>query len=128
MAKAVKKQRVARTRGGNTMTEAEFWSFIRSALRQKSRWWPPITQAKLKARRPSKSKDKRLKYEYQCAICKKWFPEKQTHIDHIIPAGSLLAYEDLPGFVERLFCESDGLRVLCKPCHHKVTQEQKRKS
>ena len=28
------------------MTEAAFWSMIRSALRQKSRWWKPIAECK----------------------------------------------------------------------------------
>lgn len=121
-------KRVERTRAGNTMTESEFWSFIRSALRQKSRWWKPISQAKAKARRNSKSVNKRLKYEYKCAICKDWWPEKQVEVDHIIPAGSLSSYGDLPGFVERLFCEEKDLRVLCKDCHKKITQESKQKT
>ena len=46
MAKKVKKPRVPRTRNNETMTEAAFWSWIRSALRQKSRWWKPIAEAK----------------------------------------------------------------------------------
>lgn len=121
-----KKQRVPRTRAGNTMTESEFWSFIRSALRQKSRWWKPISQVKLKARRNNQSSNKRLKYEFKCAICKDWFPDKNVEVDHIIAAGSLTSSEDLAGFVERLFCEADGLRVLCKPCHKEITNKQKK--
>lgn len=124
MAKS-KRQRVPRTRAGDTMTEAEFWSFIRSALRQKSRWWKPISQVKQKARRNSKSTNKRLKYEYRCAMCKDWFPEKQVEVDHIIPAGTLTSGDDLKGFVERLFCEASGLRVLCKECHRQVTNEER---
>ena len=55
---AVKKPRVPRTRNAGTMTEAGFWSMIRSALRQKSRWWKPIAECKKLARRKSKSKNK----------------------------------------------------------------------
>ena len=117
------KTRVPKTRGSNTLTESAFWSMIRSALRQKSRWWKPISDAKLKARRNNKSANKRLKYEYQCAICKDWFPDKNIEVDHLIPAGSLRSGDDLKGFVERLFCEKDGLRVLCKPCHKIITKE-----
>lgn len=120
-----KKERVPRTRASNTMTEAEFWSFIRSALRMKSRWWKPIQFVKQKARRNNKSDNKRLKYEYQCSNCKQWFPDKQIEVDHITAAGSLLRSEDLPGFVERLFCEEEGLRVLCKTCHKEVTNLQR---
>lgn len=120
-----KKELVPRTRASKTMTEAEYWSMIRSALRQKSRWWKPIQKVKEKARRNNKSTNKRLKYEYQCAICENWFPDKQIEVDHITPAGSLTCDADLAPFVNRLFCEEDGLRVLCKGCHQEVTNLQR---
>ena len=123
-----KKQRVVKTRNAGTMTESAFWSFIRSALRQKSRWWKPITQCKMKSRRPYKGPNKRQKFEYQCKSCSKWFPDKKVNVDHIIPAGSLQCAADLPGFVERLFCEIDNLQVLCSDCHNKKTQNEKSKN
>lgn len=114
-------KRVERTRASGTMTEAAFWGWLRSALRQKSRWWKPIAVAKNKARRVYKGANKRQKYEYQCNICKEWFPEKKINIDHITPAGSLNCAADLPGFVERLFCEEEGLQCLCEKCHNEKT-------
>ena len=123
--KASKKPRVVRTRNAGTMTESAFWSFIRSALRQKSRWWKPITQCKQKARRPYKGPNKRQKFEYQCKYCEQWFPEKRVNVDHITPAGTLRTATDLPGFVERLFCEIDGLQVLCNNCHDEKTKLEK---
>jgi 5-methylcytosine-specific restriction endonuclease McrA len=120
-----RKPRVVKTRNAGTMTESAFWSFIRSALRQKSRWWKPITQTKMNARRAYKGPNKRQKFEYQCAHCTKWFPEKKINVDHICPAGSLNCAQDLPGFVERLFCESDNLQVLCESCHDVKTKEEK---
>lgn len=113
--------RAVKTRNNNTMTESAFWSFIRSTLRQKSRWWKPIMQCKLNARRLYKGDNKRQKYEYQCSICKSYFPDKEIEVDHITPAGSLKSGDDLKQFVENLFCEIDGLRCLCKKCHHKIT-------
>lgn len=101
------------------MTESAFWSFIRSALRQKSRWWKPIQEVKKAAKRPYKGSNKRQKFEYQCSDCKDWFIEKMVEVDHIVEAGSLKSGDDVKGFIERLFCEKDGLRVLCKPCHVK---------
>jgi len=71
-----------KVRNGGTMTESAFWSFIRSALRQKSRWWKPITECKMKARRAYKGPSKRQKFEYQCNSCKAWFPEKQINSCH----------------------------------------------
>ena len=116
-----------KTRNAGTMTDAAFWSFIRSALRQKSRWWKPISQAKAKAKRSYKGPLKRQKFEYQCAVCLKWFPDKEINVDHIIPAGTLRCGTDLPGFIERLFCEVDNLQVLCSTCHNKKTQSEKAK-
>ena len=125
--KPIKKtSRVPKTRNSGTMTESAFWSFIRSALRQKSRWWKPITECKMKARRPYKGPNKRQKFEYLCNSCKAWFPEKQINVDHIVGAGSLNCGQDLPGFVDRLFCEQDNLQVLCTTCHdHKTKLEKK---
>ena len=121
------KLKVARTRNAGTMTESAFWSMIRSALRQKSRWWKPISQAKNKAKRKYKGPNKRQKWEYQCASCNEWFNEKQINVDHIKPAGTLRCSNDLPGFVERLFCEVENLQVLCTKCHDKKTQDEKSK-
>ena len=120
-----KSKRVVKTRNAGTMTESAFWGMIRSALRQKSRWWKPITQCKMKARRPYKGPNKRQKFEYQCNVCTKWFPEKKINIDHIVPAGTLKCAADLPGFVERLFCEIDNLQTICTDCHNVKTQKEK---
>ena len=120
-----RKPKVPRPRNAGTMTESAFWSFIRSALRQKSRWWKPILQAKLAARRAYKGPNKRQKFEYQCATCNTWLPEKKINVDHIRPAGSLNCAADLPGFVERLFCEIDNLQVLCEKCHDVKTKLEK---
>ena len=116
---------VSKPRCAGTMTESAFWSFIRSALRQKSRFWKPITECKLAARRLYKGVNKRQKYEYQCNMCKHWFIEKKINVDHIHPAGSLMSSKDLPGFVERLFCEVDNLQILCFHCHDIKTKKEK---
>jgi len=117
MKKQSKKQRVPRTRADNTMTEAGFWSFVRSNLRLMSRKWAPRRHVLAACRRPSQSENKRLKFEHQCSQCLQWFPQKQVEVDHVIPVGRLLTYSDLPGFVERLLCEADGFVVLCEQCH-----------
>jgi 5-methylcytosine-specific restriction endonuclease McrA len=123
--KSSPKPRVAKPRNAGTMTESAFWSFIRSALRQKSRWWKPILQAKHKARRMYKGPNKRQKYEFMCQSCNKWYMEKYINVDHITPAGTLSCAADLPGFVERLFCEVDNLQVLCSTCHNEKTKMEK---
>jgi 5-methylcytosine-specific restriction endonuclease McrA len=123
--KAVVKPKTLKTRNAGTLTESAFWSFIRSGLRQKSRFWKPITQCKMANRRTYKGPLKRQKFEYQCNECKQWFPDKKINVDHITPAGSLNCANDLPGFVERLFCEIDNLQILCEVCHNVKTQNEK---
>ena len=125
MAKKKRATKVVKTRNAGTMTESAFWSFIRSGLRQKSRFWKPITQCKMTARRAYHGPLKRQKFEYQCNVCNTWFPEKKINIDHIIPAGSLRCANDLPGFVERLFCEVDNLQCICESCHNVKTKNDK---
>jgi len=122
-----RKSKVVKSRAGGTMSESAFWSFIRSALRQKSRFWAPIAQCKHAAKRNYTGINKRQKFEYQCNSCKQWFPEKLINVDHIVPAGSLNNAQDLPGFVERLFCEEKDLQVLCSDCHNKKTKDERKK-
>lgn len=125
--KIVRKSRVEKPYNHGTMSKAAFWSMIKSALRQKSRWWKPIQECKKAAKRPYKGPNKRQKWEYQCNQCKEWFNDKEIAIDHIEAAGSLNCSEDLPGFVERLFCEIDGLQPLCSTCHTEKTKEDIKK-
>lgn len=119
------KKIIPKNRNGGTLTESGFWGFIRSGLRQKSRWWKPISDCKLHSRRPYSGPLKRQKFEYQCNHCKKWFPEKGINVDHIHPAGSLKSATDLPIFIEQLFCEEGGFQVLCVECHQKKTNEER---
>ena len=115
--KKIKNPKVPRTRNNNTLTEAAFWGFIRSTLRNASRWWKPIAQCKAHSERAYKGTKKLQKWEYQCNHCKDWFMEKEIQVDHIIECGTLTCSEDVPGFIERLFCEKEGFQTLCKPCH-----------
>ena len=119
---AVKRQLVPRTHAGGNWTKSRYFQFIRSALRQAFTRYPVKYQVKDAAKRELKHKKGRQKWEYQCAKCQRWYPNKEIEVDHIDPAGSLKDYDDLPGFVERMFCESEGLQVLCKECHYGKTQ------
>lgn len=51
---------------------------------------------------------------------------KNVFVDHIIPVvdpvTGFLSWDEV---VERMFCEKDGLQVLCKACHDKKTQDER---
>lgn len=125
--RAPRKNAAPKIRNSWTMTESAFRSFIRSALRQKSRWWKPIWEAKQAARRRYRWLNKRQLREYQCNCCKEWVADKDCQVDHIIECGSLTCSADVPGFIERLFCEVDGLQIMCTKCHNKKTQAARKR-
>ena len=109
-------------------TEAQFFSFLRSALRSASNRWPPKYQCLANATRPYKGPDKRRKKERHCAHCLKWFPTTQTQADHIIPAGTLRSWDDLVPFVMRLFVPILGFQCLCTTCHNAKTQLERKQA
>ena len=114
--------RVPRTHAGGKWTKARYFSFIRGALRSAVNRYPVKHVAKKRAARQKKGGKR---FEYLCAECNKYYPNSQVEVDHIVPAGTLRSYEDLPKFVENLFCEPEGLQVLCKTCHQLKTNAER---
>lgn len=107
-------------------TTAKFFGFVRSNLRMASQKYPARNEA-LKASivgRMINKKTGRLANHHKCASCGNIFVSKEVQADHIIPAGSLRSFEDLPGFVERLFCSVEGFQILCKTCHKSKTHNK----
>ena len=104
---------------------AKFWSFIRSGLRAKWSRWPPKYEALAAAKRGYKGPNKLQKYEYKCSQCKKYHKQKDVEVDHIVPCGTLKCVEDLPEFVSKMFVGTEKLRVVCKPCHRGLTNEER---
>ena len=110
-------RRVSKTRNLGEYTEAQYWGVVRSALRNAFRYWKPLVQAKVLARRNCKGCG-RQKYEYKCASCGDWFAEKEIEIDHVNMVGSLKSENDLASFLKALTPEDvNEFQVLCKSCH-----------
>lgn len=119
--KKVLNPRVPRTHNGGTMTKSQFFGMLVASMRQASRWWVPAKQAKEAARKSCKKGLQ--KWEYLCNHCNNYYKEKEIQADHILEVGGIKDYKDIPGFVERLFCEKEGYQILCKSCHTQKTEE-----
>ena len=100
-----------------TMSKAAFFSMIRAALRNKSRWFKSISIAKERVKVAYTGSNKKRKWMYRCEKCLELKDSKAINVHHKIECGSLNSFSDLPGFVERLFCDSNDLIVLCNNCH-----------
>ena len=123
-------------------TEAKFFGFLRSGLREKFSRWPPKYNTIKNSAQTVLAKDEhgnRVVYKtgkkagefktlkmYACSKCKQLFKQKEVQVDHIVPAGTLKSFKDLEAFAENLFVGEDGLQVLCKTCHEVKTQEEKK--
>jgi len=120
MAKRILKDRPFNS---GTMTQSMFFGWLRSNLRRMTmRGWKPIAEVKKQARKPYKGSNKLQKWEFLCASCGNYVKSTECEVDHKIEAGSLRNYEDLAGFVQRLFVEKEGLELLCKQCHSLKTK------
>jgi 5-methylcytosine-specific restriction endonuclease McrA len=117
-----------KTRCNNTWTEAKYKSFIKGNLRRATQKWAPI-QVVLKEARVARGL-------YLCAGCKEHVPNttkdetgrrvKNVHVDHIFPIiDPAVGWVSWDSTIERMFCEKDGLQVLCNACHKMKTDEEK---
>lgn len=111
------------TRNGKEWTEARYFSFVKSGLRSASQRWPPrytvINEAYVGQQINPKSG--RWAKHYRCSSCGVAFPAKEVEVNHIIPVIPVTGFDNWDGVVSRLFCEKDGLELVCKPCHKAIT-------
>jgi len=104
------------------------YSMIRSALRRAWLRFPARSEALKKARRVYNGPNNRQKWEYKCKMCKKWFMQKEVQVDHIKPCGTFKEEKDWATFGPTLFCDTDNLQILCKPCHVIKGAEDRRRA
>lgn len=116
-------------RNNGQWTEARFRQFITSVLRNGSRKWSPIHTTK---------KDARVaRGKYKCNGCKKTVGVSRlvkgkrvnnVFVDHIKPVidpdTGFTSWDDV---IERLYCETDNLQLLCAKCHDKKTAEERKR-
>lgn len=97
-------------------------ALIMKALRDYSRMWP----AKAEAVRAATTKRGYRK----CAMCKKEFHHAETQVDHVEPViKPETGFTTWDEYINRLFVETKGWQVLCKPCHRvKTNAENERRA
>lgn len=95
------------------------WKWLAPYLRKISRYWPPRTEAKRRAR---------MKGGFHlCAKCHVIKGSLSTQTDHILPVGGIGRGESIAEPFIRLFALVEGWQVLCDNCHKEKTAMERRK-
>lgn len=116
-----KKREIDRPYCNGEWTQARFNSFIASALRGASRRWAPKTKCKRDARVARNT--------YQCAQCGNLVGNKECAVDHTEPViDPEIGFTDWDDYIKRMFCELDGLKLLCHDCHNAKTASEKERA
>lgn len=93
---------------------------ITSALRKLWQWSPNRHDAVKRARV--------CRGLYRCAKCSETVSSQFFRVDHKTSCVPPSGWDSWDGFITRLFCEPDGLQVLCQRCHEqKSCQEREAK-
>lgn len=107
-------------------TPAQQFSFIKGALRNGTVKFPPryeVLNAAKRGRQINQATG-RMAEHYQCAQCLGLFPAKLVVTDHIEPVVPVTGFTSWHDVVVRMYCDPDGLQVLCKSCHKLKTQAE----
>ena len=111
---------------GGQWTQSRYNSFVKSALRSASVKWPPRYTVLNEAfvERAINPATGRLAKLYRCHNCEGLFPQSSVEVNHIEAVIPVTGFDSWDGVVARMFCEKDGLEVVCKACHKLITQEE----
>lgn len=116
-------------------TPARFRAFIRGGLRSISMRWPPKNEVK-KTARISRGVYRCAGYERSGHNVVVSLPPKPGNkrrinnavVDHISPvvdpAVGFVSWDEL---INNLFCEAEGLQVLCHSCHSEKTKDERKR-
>ena len=115
------------------MTISDEMKFLWSDIRNAWRHWSPnrrevldAAMVKIAKRKKDGTLSKVFVKHWICAKCGE--PVIERDVDHIDQVGAApRCDEDVGDAAKRLFCEINNLRVLCKPCHKKVTAAQRKR-
>ena len=107
-------------------TTARYNSFVKGGLRSISQRWPPKYRVLSKASTGARTNPAsgRMAKFYRCASCEGEFTAKNVEVNHIIPVVPVTGFDSWDNVIDRLFCEEDGLEVVCKPCHKLISKKE----
>jgi 5-methylcytosine-specific restriction endonuclease McrA len=105
---------------GAWKSKSAFFTWLREKFRRGWTLYPLSTRWKNSMCWPAPELGKN-RFLGKCVRCEQNFAKSSLQIDHIVPAGSLLGWEDVENFARRMYSTSENLRLLCKPCHEIVT-------
>lgn len=92
-------------------------------LRNISRMWPQkqiaLDRSKIRvAIGKFKNGNTEYRTKFKCAGCEDIFDRDEVQVDHIEPMiDPKVGFVDWNNIIDRLFCDSNGLQVLCRCCH-----------
>ena len=92
-------------------------SRITSALRQVWRWSPE--------RRAALERARVCRGSYECELCGHRSGPKGVQVNHKEPVVGVEGFQGWDIYIERLFCDIDGLEIVCSGCHKKETEKQR---
>lgn len=117
---------IKKSRNSGLWTESRFNSFIKSALRTASVRWPPRyeTLADAYVDRLTNPATGRLAKFFKCSCCQELFVQKDVEVNHKTPVVPTSGFDSWDEVIERMFCEKEGLEVVCKPCHKAITRQE----
>jgi len=102
-------------------TKAEFFKYIRGALRMQWKRYPLKIEFKnsraISNFEGSGVTNPRVKKVVQCDECKNWFAQSATEVDHLKPCGTIRDWETASTFMHNMFCDKDNMSIVCVPCH-----------
>ena len=115
---------------GGEWTQGRYNAFITSSLRAAARRWPPkykVLGYALQGRYVN-AKTGKMANHYLCAHCTEIFPLKEVQVDHKDPVVAVSGFISWDVYIDRLFCETKNLQVLCTQCHKEKTAKERTES
>ncbi len=112
--------------------DSKFFKLIQRDLKRRFLRYPEryeaIKRSRVKAPGINKRGKEFMKTHFKCQKCGFLIPDQKElsvdHIDPVVPRGRTQDDMTLVEYVDRLFCSTDNLQVLCKKCHDSKTKEE----